>query len=144
MKVNSPIIVAFVAGAVLASLPYTLSSGKTVAQGAGPVGQGQGFPPIQGGPQPAPPGQGFPGQGGQGQFRPNGVQVTSMTTSGQWLFASGGDTIYKIDMSSMQVMGQVRLQPQRPQNQGGQNQGLGRGGSSRPGNGNGNIPPSGK
>ena len=138
MKVNSSIVVAFVVGAVLASLPYTLSSGKTVAQGAGPA-QSQGFPPsqggFQGGPQGVPPG--LPGQGRLG----GQAMVNSMTTAGEFLFAASGDTIYKIRINNMQIEGQTRLPQNRPQQGGvpGQN----RGGAGRPGNsgGNGNIPP---
>jgi hypothetical protein len=148
MKVNSSIVASFVIGAVVASLPYTLSGRKTLAQGAGPnQGQGQGFPPQQGGPQ------GFPGQGqgqfGQGQGFGQGQQrigaapmVNVMTTSESWLFASAGDTIYKIEISSMKIVGQTKLPQPRPENQG--NPGIGRnpGGSGRPRNGGGSIPPS--
>lgn len=150
MKVKSSIIASFVVGAILASLPYTLSSGKTLAQGAGPnngLGQGQGFPPQQGGP-------GFPGQGqgqgfpGQGQQRPMGSpMVNSMTTAGNNLFVAAGDTIYKIDIDSMQIKGQTKLPAPRPQQQGGPIGGQ----AGRPGNPNGqgnrnnggNIPPAG-
>lgn len=141
MKINSSMVASFVVGAILASLPYTLSSGKTVAQSAGPnQGQGQGFPPQQGGPQ------GFPGQGqgqgqgfGQGQQRFGGSpMVNVMTTSESWLFAAAGDTIYKIEISSMKIVGQTKLPQPRPQ----QDQGQNRGGAGRPGNGGGgNIPP---
>ncbi len=148
MKVNSSIIASFVVGAIVASLPYTLSSGKTVAQGAGPnqgQGQGQGFPPQQGGPQ------GFPGQGqgqfgqgqgfGQGQQRFGGSpMVNSMTSAGNNLFVAAGDTIYKIDIDSMAIKGQTKLPQPRPQ----QDQGQNRGGAGRPGNGGGSIPPSNK
>ena len=141
MKVNSSIVASFVVGAILASLPYTLSGGKTLAQGAGPnQGQGQGFPPQQGGPQ------GFPGQGqgqgfGQGQQRFGGSpMVNSMTTAGNNLFAAAGDTIYKIDIDTMAIKGQTKLPAPRPQ----QDQGQGRGSVIRPGNGGGGIPPSDK
>ena len=151
MKINSSIIASFVVGAVIASLPYTLSSGKTMAQGAGPnsgVGQGQGFPPQQGQGFPG-QGQGFPGQGqqgfpGQGQQRPMGSpMVNSMTTSGNWLFVSAGDTIYKIAIDSMQITGQTKLpapRPQQPQ-QGDRQIQRGGGAPTRAGNGGGNIPP---
>ena len=144
MKVNSSIIASFVVGAVIASLPYSLSSGKTVAQVAGPnQGQGQGGPGQLGGPQ------GFPGQGqgqfgqgqgqfGQGQQRFGGSpMVNSMTTAGNNLFVAAGDTIYKIDIDSMAIKGQTKLPAPRPQ----QDQGQNRGGAGRPGNGGGNIPP---
>lgn len=136
MKVNSSIIAAFVAGAVVASLPYTLSSGKTVAQGAGPA-QGGGFGGGQAGG--AQGGQTLPGQG-QGQFRQgqmpmNGPMVNSMTTSGNMLFAAAGDTIYKIEMESMRIVGQAKL-PAPRQGGGGGGQGQPRAGSNpRPGQG---------
>jgi hypothetical protein len=138
MKVNSSIVASFVVGAIIASLPYTLSSGKTIAQNAGPnQGQGQGFPPQQGGPQ------GFPGQGqgqfGQGQQRFGGSpMVNSMTSAGNNLFVAAGDTIYKIDIDTMVIKGQTKLPAPRPQ----QDQGQNRGGAGRPGNGGGgSIPP---
>lgn len=143
MQAKTSVFVAFALGAILASLPYTLASRTTMAQNAGPA-QGQGFPP-QGGGQGFPGqggGQGFPGQGGQGfpgggQFR-MGAMVNSMTTSGDFLFAASGDTIYKIQISTMRIEGQTKLpQPQQPQFQGGQQQG----GQQRRGQG-GNIPPS--
>ncbi len=145
MKINSSIVASFVVGAIIAALPYTLSSGKTVAQGAGPnqgQGQGQGFPPQQGGPQ------GFPGQGqgqgfGQGQQRFGGSpMVNSMTSAGNNLFVAAGDTIYKIEISSMKIVGQTKLPQPRPQQD--QGQGQNRGGAGRPGNGGGSIPPSDK
>jgi hypothetical protein len=142
MKVNSSIIAAFVAGAIVASLPYTLSSGKTVAQGAGPAqggglggGQaGQGFPRQ---------GQGLPGQG-QGQFRQgqlpmNGPMVNSMAASGNFLFASAGDTIFKIEVDSMRIVGQTKLPAPRPV-AGGQLGGTGS--DSRAGNNSGGGSPS--
>ena len=77
--------------------------------------------------------------------------VNNMTTSGNYLFASAGDTIYKISMSTMQIEGQVKIPQPRPQQfgQGGQGQGQGqnppRGGQARGnGNGNGSIPPNNK
>ena len=148
MKVNSSIVASFVVGVLLASLPYTLSSGKTVAQGAGPAQTG-GFGGAQGG------GQSFPGQGagagpgfagqGQGQFRPGGQMVNTMTTSGEFLFASAGDVIYKIRISNMSIEGQTRLPAPRGQQQGG-GQGQARAGGRPPQGGGGlggggSIPP---
>ena len=158
MKTKTSIFASFVVGAAIASLPYTLSSGKTFAQGAGPAlaGGQSGFPPQGGQGFPGQGGQqGFPGQGGPGQ--PNQMQqmqmqmamstVQSMTSSGNFLFAASGDTIYKINMNSMQLEGQVKLpHPQnQPQNrQGGQGQVRG-GANGRPGQGlgggGGAIPP---
>lgn len=79
--------------------------------------------------------------------------VSSMTISGNYLFAAAGDTIYKINIENMAIMGQAKLPQPRPQQfgQGGQGQGQGqnppRGGQARGngnGNGNGNIPPNNK
>jgi len=119
MKGKSSIFVSFAIGAVLASLPYTLSNGKTIAQAAGPAVGGQGFGGGQQGGQ-FPP-QGGPGFGGgqagfpgQGQRFGMGAMVNSMTTTGEFLFASSGDTIYKIRISSMKIEGQTKLPATQP------------------------------
>lgn len=134
MKAKSSIFVSFAVGAVLASLPYTLSLGKTQAQGAGPVQQG-GF----GGATQAAPAQGgfAPGFAGQGQ-RFGMQNVSSMVTSGSLLFASSGDTIYKIDINSMKVIGEAKLPA--PRFQPGANPGLRRN-DQPPVRTGGNIPP---
>ena len=57
--------------------------------------------------------------------------VQSMTTSGNYLFAASGDTIYKINEDGMIIVGQVKLprpQPQQPRQ--GQGQGQGKGGGA--------------
>lgn len=65
--------------------------------------------------------------------------VTSMTTSGAYLFAAAGDTIYKIKIETMKVEGQTNLP--RPQFQpglgggGGNDQGLRRNGGGGLGGG---------
>lgn len=136
MKAKSSVFVSFAVGAVLASLPYTLSLGKTQAQGAGPVQQG-GF----GGATQAAPAQGGFGGGafGGGQGQRFGMQnVSSMVTSGSLLFASSGDTIYKIDINSMKVIGEAKLPA--PRFQPGANPGLRRNDQPPVRNG-GNIPP---
>jgi hypothetical protein len=144
MKPTPSILVSFVVGAVIASLPYTLSAGKANAQGAGPA-QGQGFPPPQGG--------GFgggvagqPGNPGPGQFRYGGQpMVNSMTTSGNYLFAASGDTIYKIQIDTMSIIGQTRLpQSRQAGQQGGQGQNRNQNGRPQQGgglSGGGSIPP---
>lgn len=139
MKANSSVFVAFAVGAVLASLPYTLSTRSTLAQGAGPTGQAQGgF--GQGQP-------GFAGQGGFGQGQRFGLGqpgVTSMTTSGAFLFAASGDSIYKIKIDTMKIEGETKLP--RPQFQpgignGGGGFGGGQGQGRRGGGGGQQTPP---
>lgn len=137
MKAKSSVFVAFAIGAIVASLPYTLSSGRTNAQGAGPVRQG-------GGGQPGQPQPGFNGGAGQGQFgqgqRPfagqGGPVVNSMTAAGDFLFVASGDTVYKIRIESMKIEGQTKLPGQRIQPGGLPPQGNGGfGGGGRPGQG---------
>jgi hypothetical protein len=133
MKAKSSIFVSFAVGAILASLPYTLSIGKANAQAAGPAQQG-GFNG-----QAVPPQGGFGGGGafgGPGQ-RFGGANVSSMVTSGSLLFAASGDTIYKIDINSMKVMGEAKLPA--PRFQPGNNPGQRR--TDQPARAGGNIPP---
>jgi hypothetical protein len=61
-----------------------------------------------------------------------------MVTSGSLLFAASGDTIYKIDINSMKVMGEAKLPA--PRFQPGNNPGQRR--TDLPARAVGNIPPS--
>ena len=137
MKARTSVVASFVVGAAIASLPYTLSSRHTVAQGAGPAqtqgglggfGGGNG-----GGGQAGGIGQGFPAQGRQ----IGSPAVTSMTASGEFLFAASGDSVYKIRISNMAIEGQTRLPAMRGPQGGGQPTRA----NGRPPQGGGNIPP---
>lgn len=103
-------ISAFVAGAILASVPYLLLT-RADAQGAGPA-RAQGGA-IQGGPAQLPPGQGFPAQGFQGGM-PQGVPpISSFQVDGDYIYAAAGNWMYKITKSDMRVVGRVSVAPQR-------------------------------
>ena len=116
MKAKTSVLVSFVFGAALASLPYTLSMGHINAQGAGPIGGGGGI--GGGGVATGRAPQGGFQQPGAGQRFPGQVMVNSMTTSGDHLFAAVGDTIYKIRIDTMRIEGQAILP--MPRGQGGQ------------------------
>ena len=137
MKAKTSIIVSFVFGAAIASLPFTLNSGHTVAQGAGPAQSQGGVGGFGGGSagvgQVGGSGQGFPAQNRQ----LGSTMVSTMTTSGEFLFASSGDVIYKIRMSNMAIEGQIRLPALRGA-QGGNQPARANGRASQ---GGGNIPP---
>lgn len=105
-------ISAFVAGAVLASVPYLLLT-RADAQGAGPA-RAQGGA-VQGGPAQLPPGQGFPAQGFQGGM-PQGVPpISSFQVDGDYIYAAAGNWMYKIYKNGMTVQQRVALTP--PQRQ---------------------------
>ena len=100
-------ISAFVAGAVLASVPYLLLT-RADAQGAGPA-RAQGGA-IQGGPAQLPPGQGFPGGAPQGV-----PPISSFQLDSDYIYAAAGNWIYKITKNDMRVVGRVSVAPQQRQ-----------------------------
>ena len=126
MKAKTSIIVSFVFGAAIASLPFTLNSGHTVAQGAGPAQSQGGVGGFGGGSagvgQVGGSGQGFPAQNRQ---------------LGSTMVSTSGDVIYKIRMSNMAIEGQIRLPALRGA-QGGNQPARANGRASQ---GGGNIPP---
>lgn len=99
-------ISAFIAGLVVASVPYLLLT-RADAQGAGPGRTPQGQ--FQGGPAQLPPGQGVPG--GPGGFQQVVPPITSITIDGDYVYAGAGNWLYKITKSDMKVIQQVSLRP---------------------------------
>jgi hypothetical protein len=124
MKGSSKIVSAFAAGLVVASLPYTLLSGRVDAQAAGPQ---QGRPPQQGGGF----GQGGPGGGPGGGMPMNFPPVNSMVTMNGFVFASAGNIVYKIDPESMRISGETALMPKQRGNRQPGGQGGGQGGGQQ-------------
>lgn len=97
---------AFVAGLVVASVPYLLLT-RADAQGAGPVRAGaQGG--FQGGPAQLPPGQGLPGQGG---FQQGPPAIQTLTSDNDYVYAGAGNWLYKVRKSDMAVEKRVALTP---------------------------------
>ena len=105
MKHAPKLVFAFTAGLVIASLPYTLASVKTMAQVAAPGSSGP-FPPQNG-----MGGSGLMGQGMMGQPMP---QVSNLLSDGKFLYATSGNVVYKISKDAMRIEGQVVLGQRRP------------------------------
>ena len=105
-------ISAFVAGLVVASIPYLLLT-RADAQGAGPQQRGQGQ--FQGGPAQVPPIQGIPGGPGQGGFQQGVPPITTMTSDNDYIYAGAGNWLYKVSKNDLSITKRVALVPQQRQ-----------------------------
>jgi hypothetical protein len=97
MKSSPKLFAAFIAGAAIASLPYTLSLGQAHAQGAGPAG-----PPPQGG---------FPGGFQGGPMPMGGAPINTLVYSGDYIYAGAGNMLYKVNANAMVVEKVIALNP---------------------------------